>query len=588
MHRADLEVGPYEHPGGVAMRKLTIRICGTASIVIVVTVSGFAQSSTGVLELVSVSSAEGQGDNASGSGGFVNPSSSRAAVTPDGRFVAFVSSAENLVPGDTNLSVDVFVRDRLTGTTERVSVTSRGREGNGHSGITSETVDISDDGRFVVFDSEATNLAKGDDNANAEVFVHDRLTGETVLISRGVDGNPATGDSPAISGNGRFVAFISSGQTLVAGHPEFNLFRHAYVFDRETQAMERVDVDATGELTNGVSTHVDISRDGRFVAFDSFADNLVAGPGDQGGVDVFVRDRQTGTTEGASTSGDTGTFEGECFLSSISANGRFVGFTADGSFGIDSNAFASDAVVFDRQLIAITIVSRNSAGEQANDDSETPFVSDDGNTVVFSSRGSNLVANDTNEVYDVFRRVNGVTERIAADDDEFAFPAIGSGMTPDGSVATLITGADLGGDTNFAFDVYAFDARTAADLRLANDDSPDPVTARATLTYTVRVQNLGPGAATGVTVTDPLPADASFVSAAATQGTCTRAGGGKSNGVLTCTLGTINAFDSVTITIVVSPSRAGTLTNTATVSASSSDPDAANNSATATTTVVAR
>ena len=572
------------------MRSTAIGVGGVVSVALVSGIIGFAQSSTGTLELVSVSSAGIQGNNASGTGaGFTAPSGSRAAVTPDGRFVAFVSFADNLVPGDTNLSADVFVRDRLTGTTERVSVTSRGREGNAHSGITSETVDISDDGRFVAFDSEATNLVRGDDNANAEVFVRDRLTGETELISRGVDGGPATGDSPSISGDGRFVAFISSGQTLVAGHPEFNLFRHAYVFDRQTQVMERVDVDANGNIGGGVAAAVAISRDGRFVAFDSFEDTLVAGPGDQSGVDVYVRDRQNGVTEGASTSGDSGTFEGECFLSSVSANGRFVGFTADDSFAGDSNGFFADAVVFDRQLLTATIVSRNNAGVQANNDSETPFISDDGNTVVFSSRGSNLVANDANEAYDVFRRVNGVTERIAADNDPIGFHAIGSGMTPDGAVTSLITGADLvAGDGNFAFDVYVFDARPAADLSVTKNDSPDPVTARANLTYTVTVQNLGPGTATGVTLADPLPADASFVSAVASQGSCARTGGGKADGLLTCSLGSIDAFTSATVTIVVSPSRAGTLSNTATVTAGTPDPDTTNNSATATTTVVSR
>lgn len=574
------------------MRTVTIRLCGIASIAIMVAAIGVAQSSTGVLELISVSSAGEQGNNASGVGaGFVTPSSARTAVTPDGRYVAFVSFADNLVPGDTNLSADVFVRDRLTGTTERVSVTSRGREGNGHSGITSERVDISDDGRFVAFDSEATNLARGDDNANAEVFVHDRQTGETELITIGLDGSPATGDSPAISADGRFVAFMSSSQDLVAGHPEFNLFPHVYVYDRQTQVFERVDVDPDGALANDQANNVDISADGRFVAFDTFADNLVPGDGDQSGVDVFVRNLDTDTTEGISTVGDSGTFEGHSSLASISANARYVGFTSSDSFDGDSDDFTEDALVFDRQLDTVRIVSRNTAGEQADDASETPFVSDDGVTVVFSSRGSNLVANDNNNAYDVFRRnlVTGVTERIAADDNTFGFHAIGSGMTPDGLVAALITGADLvPGDVNSAFDVYAFDARLAADLALTKTDSPDPVAARANLTYTITVQNMGPGPANGVALTDPLPADATFISAITTQGSCTRTGGGKSNGLLTCALGTIDALDAVTVSIVISPSRAGTLTNTATVRANTPDPDTANNTATATTTVLAK
>jgi uncharacterized repeat protein (TIGR01451 family) len=567
-------------------------VWGTVLVALIAVVAGVAQSSTGTLELISVSSAGVQGDNASGLGaGFTNPNGARTAVTPDGRFVAFMSFAGNLVPDDTNLSADVFVRDRLTGATERVSVTSKGREGNDHSGITTSVVDISDDGRFVAFDSEATNLARGDDNARAEVLVRDRLTGVTELISRSLDGTPATGESPAISGDGRFVAFISGGQDLVAGHPEFDTSDHVYVFDRQTQTMERADVKASGELAFGVFVSVDISADGRFVAFDTSADDLVAGPGDGNNVDVFVRDRATGTTQGISTVGDGGGSEGQSFLSSISANGRFVGFTSSDSFDGDANVFTDDALVFDRQDGSVKIVSRSSTGEQGNDQSETPFISDDGNFVVFSSRASNLVAGDTNQAYDVFRRdlVAGTTERLAGDDGEVGMHAIASGMTPDGLVASLITGADLlAADVNFRFDVYAVDLRAAADLAVTKVGSPDPVTERAQLTYTVTVQNLGPGPATGVTLADQLPANATFVSATATQGTCTRSGSGKSDGLLTCALGSIDAFNSATVTIVVSPTRAGTLTNTATARAGNPDPNQANNSDTATTTVVAR
>jgi uncharacterized repeat protein (TIGR01451 family) len=227
---------------------------------------------------------------------------------------------------------------------------------------------------------------------------------------------------------------------------------------------------------------------------------------------------------------------------------------------------------------------------QADDESETVFVSDDGTFAVFSSRGSNLVRNDVNGQYDVFRRnlVLGTTERLAGDDDEFAFPVIGSGMTPDGLMVAFITGGTLlATDVNDRFDVYMADTREAADVSVTKADSPDPVAVRANLTYTITVNNLGPGAASGVTLTDQLP-DATFVSATASQGSCTRSGGGKADGLISCDLGTINALGSATVTIVVTPTRAGTLTNTASVTASTPDPDAANNTSTATTTVVAR
>jgi len=146
--------------------------------------------------------------------------------------------------------------------------------------------------------------------------------------------------------------------------------------------------------------------------------------------------------------------------------------------------------------------------------------------------------------------------------------------------------ADASALADYFMDVYALDMR--ADLSVTNSDAPDPVVLRANLTYTVTVQNGGPAAAQAVTLTDQLAADAAFVSATPSQGTCARAGKGGREGDLVCALGTIDPFHSATVAIVVKPSRAGTLTNTASVRSGSPDPNAANNAATATTTVVAK
>jgi uncharacterized repeat protein (TIGR01451 family) len=553
-----------------------------------------AQSASGVLELASVNSAGVQGNNDSGTTGFTSPSNDRASMTPDGRFVAFTSLATNLVPGDTNLFADVFVRDRMAGTTERVSLSSKGQEGDAHSGLGSPTAaGISADGRFVVFASSASNFAKGDVNGNADVFVRDRLTGTTELISRGLDGVPASGDGPVISADGRIVAFRSFSDTLVSdGNPNFTA--HVYAFDRQAQTMERVDVDSNGVLADSQANNLAISADGRYVAFDTFADNLIAEPGDQDGVDVFVRDRGNHTTEGISTVGDSGVFEGNSFLSSITPDGRVVGFSsADPTFGVsDTNGFIEDAFVFDRQNRTVLLVSRASSpnrpnpGAQGNDSSFSPLVSADGSSVVFSSRASNLVANDTNGVFDVFRRnlVTNTTVRIAADSASSGVDVIASDITPDGLIVSLLTRAELLPEPPIGFsgfDVYVLNMRPAADVAVTKNDSPDPVAFHANLTYTVTLQNLGPSTARGVTVFDQLPVDAVFVSATPGQGTCTL-GGNR----LTCSVGTLNAFATTTVTIVVRPSRAGaTLTNTVTVRASSPDPALANNSATATTTV---
>lgn len=458
-----------------------------------------AQSGSGVLELASVSSAGVQGDNDSGTTIPTTPSNDRAALTPDGRFVAFTSFADNLVPGDTNLAADVFVRDRTAGTTERVSLSSKGREGDADSGVGPPTgAGISADGRFVVFASSASNFAKGDANGSADVFVRDRLTGTTELISRGLDGLPATGDAPVISADGRIVAFRSFSDTLVSdGNP--NLTAHVFAFDRQARTIERVDVASPPNpvLADGQANNLAISADGRFVAFDSFADNLVAGPGDQGGVDVFVRDRVNHTTEGISTVGDNGVFEGHSFLSSITPDGRFVGFSsADPTLGVsDTNGF-DDAFVFDRQNHTIVLVSRASnnrkkPGAQGNESSFSPLVSADGTSVVFTSRASNLVANDTNGVFDVFLRnlVTNTTVRIAADTSGSGFDVLASDMTPDGLIVSLLTRAELLPEQPlgfFAFDVYVLDMRAATTLALTTIELPHP-TLNAFATTTVAI-----------------------------------------------------------------------------------------------------
>ena len=215
------------------------------------------------------------------------------AISADGRFVAFHSVANNLVTGDTNGAFDVFVHDRDTDTTERVSVDSAGVEGNDVS-INST---ISADGRFVAFRSIANNLVAGDTNGFWDIFVHDRTTDTTERVSvssAGVQGNSFS-FRPAISAGGRFVAFFSRANNLVAG--DTNGKDDIFVHDRDTDITERVSVNSAGVQGNDFSRfRTSISADGRFVAFRSEANNLVAGD-TNGFRDIFVHDRTTDTTE---------------------------------------------------------------------------------------------------------------------------------------------------------------------------------------------------------------------------------------------------------------------------------------------------
>src|SRR5437867_2780916 len=209
-------------------------------------------ASVGATERVSVDSAGTQ----------ANGASSGVALSADGRFVAFTSAAPDLVAGDTNGATDVFVHDRQTGVTERVSVDSAGNQVNGSSfgGV------LSADGRFVAFTSVAPDLVTGDTNGAADVFVHDRQSGTTERVSVDSAGTQANGASfgRALSADGRFVAFTSAAPDLVTG--DTNGAMDVFVHDRQTGTTERVSVDSAGNQGNGTSIGGALSADGRFVA----------------------------------------------------------------------------------------------------------------------------------------------------------------------------------------------------------------------------------------------------------------------------------------------------------------------------------
>ncbi|TMM11186.1 MAG: hypothetical protein E6G00_05495, partial [Actinobacteria bacterium] len=229
----------------------------------------------------------------------------------------------NLVGGDTNGVGDVFVRDRKTGKTKRVSVNSHGAQANGES----FAAPISADGRFVAFLSSASNLVGGDTNGARDVFVRDRKAGKTRRVSVDSHGAQGKGASfvPSISANGRFVAFSSVANNLVGG--DTNTVSDVFVRDRKTGKTRRVSVDSHGAQGNGDSFIPSISADGRFVAFYSDAANLVAGDGNAAG-DGFVRDRKAGRTKRVSVASHGTQGNDTSFPPSISADGRFVAFTS--------------------------------------------------------------------------------------------------------------------------------------------------------------------------------------------------------------------------------------------------------------------
>ena len=334
------------------------------------------------------------------------PFAAPPSISADGRFVAFAAWARNLAPGDTNGFGDVFVHDRGTGTTERLSADRTGTEAND----TIHQPAISGDGHVVAFVSAATNLVPGDTNGQADVFVHDRPSGTTERVSVNSDGAEGDGSSerPTLSADGRYVAFSSSATNLVPG--DTNGQSDVFVHDRQTRLTERVSVDSAGIQGNaasfvGPNDHgAPLSADGRFVAFTSAATNLV--PGDTNGQsDVFVHDRRTGTTERVSVDSAGTEANGWSERPSISTDGRFVAFCSYATNLVprDTNG-RWDEFVHDRQTHTTERVSVDSAGTEGNGDSRGASLSADGRFVAFASDANNLVPWDTNSVTDVFVR----------------------------------------------------------------------------------------------------------------------------------------------------------------------------------------
>lgn len=399
-----------------------------------------------ILTRISVNSLGKEGDRFS-----INPS-----ISADGRFVAFESTATNLVPGDTNNNSDIFVRDRLTNITTRISVNSTGNQGN----FDAFNPAISAGGRFVVFESNSTNLVLGDINNTSDIFLHDRLNGSTTRVS--VDSTGQEGDrpslNPSISADGRFVAFESNSTNLVPGDTNNN--SDVFIRNLETNTTTRVSINSTGNQGNIGSFNPSISADGRFVAFDSLADNLVVGDTNSTR-DIFIRDIQTNTTTRVSvnSSGNQGNFGSISAV--VSADGRFVAFQSNASILVtgDTNG-TSDIFVHDRLTNTTSMASINSTGDRANRSSFKASISDDGRFVAFDSLADNLAAADTNGTNDIFvrDRDTATTTRISVNSENQGadITSFNPAISPSGNVIAFDSFATnlVPQDTNSSRDVF--------------------------------------------------------------------------------------------------------------------------------------
>lgn len=397
------------------------------------------------------------------------------SVSGNGRFVAFNSGATNLVPGGSPLAWAVFLHDFMTGATSMVSVDSSGNFGTGL------TPSISDDGTRIAFDS-GTAFVPADNNGRTDIYLHDVVSGATTLISADGSGNPFYGGqcgAAATSGDGRFVAFH-----FIISKTKYHFTDNVFVKDTQSGTLTCASVDSNGAETYLHSLDPAISDGGGFVAFYSNQDSLVSGDAN-GKADVVVRDMVAGVSSLASVDSNGVQGNGDSSDAAISADGRFVAFTS-----LASNLVAGDlngrADVFlrDRQTGVTTLVSVDSAGNQADADCLHPSLSADGSLVSFASAATNLVAGDTNGVSDVFVHdmATGATTcwSVAKDGAIGDHASDTAELSADGRFACFKSVADnlVPNDTDGTDDVFLH----GAFLTLEAD--PSTVTAGDTLTIT--------------------------------------------------------------------------------------------------------
>ena len=338
------------------------------------------------------------------------------SMTPDARFVSFTSANFNLVGADSNWALDVFVKDTQTGETSRVSVGPSERQ----TDLNSYQSAISADGRFVAFESAATNLVNFDTNSSIDIFVRDRqrlLTSRVSVAGTGEQGG-CRSSSPAISGDGRFVAFESCSSNLVPEDANNVCDNNGdgivaencpdvFIHDRDADgdgiydepgaiATTIASVATGGAQGNDLSALPAISGDGRYVGFFSYAYNLVPDDTNNAG-DVFVHDRVLGITSRVSVDSAGNQSNGYSFSITLNSDGRFAAFYSYASNLVsgDTNTHP-DVFVHDSQTGETTRVSVDSAGGQGDDGSGYccyPIsMSANGQFVAFQSYASNLAA----------------------------------------------------------------------------------------------------------------------------------------------------------------------------------------------------
>lgn len=524
-----------------------------------------------------------------------NGDSSKPLFSPDGRYLAFESTASDLVAGDTNEVPDLFVRDLSLGVTLAINLNATGSgTGNGRSccGV------FSADGRYLAFYSEATDLVPGGTGTAGNIFLRDLVAGTTELISANPAGLGGNGPSwrPAISADGRYVAFASDASDLVPG--DLNGARDIFLRDRLTGTTTLVSVNCSGFGSgNGDSDHPVLSADGAAVAFLSRASDLAPGECPPGTWQLFRRDRLAGTTALVSLNSSlSGAGDDNASAVRLSADGRVVVFASA----------ASDLVAQDwngaEDIFAWTAPEPGAAADLAVSlgvpEPVAPFGQQLRLTLLVTNRGpaaAHGVTLWTLVPERVFILNADTSQGSLAIEDPVARADFGR-LPANGSATLTLWVATAG------LDLFTNSARVAAlepdpqpannlliqtvacpsaNLALSLRVQPNPVGLAAPLTCTFTVTNLGPNRATGLVLTNRPPAGLTFLSAAASAGSCFWNGS-----LLTCSLDALEPQTAVTFTLLARAAALGTFTNVARVTALSCDPSLVNNTGTAAIQIV--
>ncbi|MCP4356893.1 MAG: hypothetical protein GY796_02610, partial [Chloroflexi bacterium] len=467
--------------------------------------------------------------------------STTPAMTADGKFIAFTSSASNLTAVATNGNGHIFVKDMQSGNVSLASLSTAAIEGNNNSADPTITAN----GQYIAFESTATNLVTNTVTLWNDVFVHDTVGMTTTLVSIASDGTPgnAISENPTISADGRYVAFQSNATNLATGDlSHLDVFVH----DRDTDedgvfdepgavATRRVSQTASGIPANAASTHPAMSADGRLIVFTSSANNLVTGDSNNS-ADIFLYDRDADADGIFDEIGEVSVVlisfgvdglpaDNFSMQPAISPDGRQVAFESWASNLIvgGTTPFRRHVYVRDWNVGMTYLVSQSSGGVEAGDSSYQPILSANGRFIAFESLADNLVGTDSNLGRDIFVRDRDVDEdgifdeagevatlRVSVDSSGNQMDggqAYNSAISGDGEqIAFDSDASDLVlNDDNSDYDVFLHDREaivpppTGANL-LVNMSGPDIVLDSAAVTYTVSIKNLGPELASEATM----------------------------------------------------------------------------------------